>query len=51
MKIRILFYYACINKFINNEEPPIHANVGKRSLELALSSIESYKKRKIVNIK
>ena len=40
-----------IKKFINNEEPPIHANAGKRTLELALSSIESYKKRKIVNIK
>ena len=40
-----------IKKFINNEEPPIHANAGKRALELALSSIESYKKRKSVNIK
>ena len=40
-----------VKKFINNEEPPVHAKVGKRVLELALSSIESYKKRKIVHIK
>jgi len=40
-----------IKKFINNEEPPVHVKAGKRALELALSSIESYKKRKIVNIK
>ena len=40
-----------IKNFINNKEPPVHAKVGKRTLELALSSIESYKKRKRVNIK
>ena len=40
-----------IKKFINNEEPPVHAKVGKRALELALSSIESYKKKKRVDIK
>ena len=40
-----------IKNFINNKEPPVHAKVGKRALELALSSIESYKKRKRVDIK
>ena len=40
-----------IKNFINNKEPPVHAKVGKRTLELALSSIESYKKGKRVNIK
>jgi predicted dehydrogenase len=40
-----------IKNFINNKEPPVHAKVGKRALELALSSIDSYKKRKRVDIK
>ena len=40
-----------IKNFINNKEPPVHAKVGKRALELALSSIESYKKGERVNIK
>ena len=40
-----------IKNFINNKEPPVHAKVGKRALELALFSIESYKKRKRVDIK
>ena len=40
-----------IKNFINNKEPPVHAKVGKRTLELALSSIESYKKGERVNIK
>ena len=40
-----------IKNFINNKEPPVHAKVGKRILELALSSIESYKKGERVNIK
>ena len=40
-----------VKNFINNKEPPVHAKVGKRALELALFSIESYKKRKRVDIK
>jgi len=39
-----------IKKYINNEGPPIHADAGKRTLELALASIKSFKTNKTVEL-
>ena len=43
-------YNEVINNFINKKKPPVHANAGKRALELALASIISFKKNKAVNL-
>ena len=39
-----------IKKYINNEGPPIHADAGKRTLELASASIKSFKTNKTVEL-
>ena len=43
-------YNGVINNFIKKKSPPIHANAGKRVLELALASIKSFKNNKTVNL-
>ena len=43
-------YKEVINNFIKGKKPPIHAEAGKRALELALASIKSFKLKKVINI-
>ena len=43
-------YNEVINNFINKKKPPVHANAGKRALELALASIKSFKTNETVNL-
>ena len=41
---------ALVCNFIKGKKPPIHAEAGKRALELALASIKSFKLKKVINI-
>ena len=43
-------YNQVIYNFINKKKPPIHANSGRRALELALAAIKSFKNNKTVNL-
>ena len=43
-------YNQVIYNFINKKIPPIHANLGRRALKLALVSIKSFKNNKTVNL-
>ena len=43
-------YNQVIYNFINKKKPPIHADLGRRALELALASIKSFKNNKTVNL-
>jgi predicted dehydrogenase len=39
-----------IKNFLNNKQPPIHANAGKRALQLALASIKSMQNNKSIKV-
>ena len=41
---------SLVCNFIKGKKPPIHAEAGKRALELALASIKSFKLKKVINI-
>ena len=43
-------YNEVIYNFVHKKQPPIHANSGRRALELALHSIKSFKNNQTVNL-
>jgi len=43
-------YNEVIKNFLNNKQPPIHANAGKRALQLALASIKSMQNNKSIKV-